>query len=154
MSDVAGRSGTETPDEAHQRPPEVSDATVVAVGRLTEALETLERARGHLYSFHQLTGMADLALGDAVEKLHAAGHPGVAERLGAELVGRNVLFGRWTFQIVEDYDDNYWSVFRRLERAVRAELLAGRRHLFEAEMKEDRRTQGRSGHEARPPAQG
>ena len=28
----------------------------LAVGLVTEALETTERARGHLYSFHQLTG--------------------------------------------------------------------------------------------------
>ena len=37
-----------------------------------------------------------------------------------------------------------------LDRQVRDELVAGRRHLFEAEMKEDRRTRGRRGHEARP----
>jgi len=29
--------------------------------------------------------------------------------------------------------------------------LAGARHVFEAEMKENRRTNGRSGHERRPP---
>jgi hypothetical protein len=38
------------------------DAVVRAVGKLTEALETIERARGHLYSFHQLTADADLQL--------------------------------------------------------------------------------------------
>lgn len=37
-------------------PDGVDEATVEAVGKLTEALETVERARGHLYSFHQLTG--------------------------------------------------------------------------------------------------
>lgn len=31
-----------------------------------------------------------------------------------------------------------------------AELVEGRRHVFEAEMKELRRTQGRCGHEATP----
>ena len=34
---------------------DVDDRTVEAVGKLTEALETVERARGHLYSFHQLS---------------------------------------------------------------------------------------------------
>jgi len=29
----------------------------------------------------------------------------VAERLATELVGRNVLPGRWTFQVVEEFDD-------------------------------------------------
>jgi hypothetical protein len=51
---------------------------------------------------------------------------------------------------VEEFDDNYWSFFRDHERRVRDELQQGQRHVFEAEMKESRRTKGRSGHEPRP----
>lgn len=137
-------------DEQHSRPEGLDDATVEAVGAVSEALEWVERARGHLYSFHQLMGRADLLLGEACDKLRNAGHDAVAERLEAEVVGRNVLYGRWTFQIVEDFDDNYWSVFRDHERQVRDELTQGRRHVFESEMKERRRTQGHPGHEHRP----
>ncbi|MCB0947262.1 MAG: hypothetical protein KDB49_20880, partial [Mycobacterium sp.] len=72
------------------------------------------------------------------------------DRLAEEMVGRNVLYGRWTFQIVEEFDDNYWSVLREHERSVRAELTGGARHVYEAEMKDDRRTRGRPGHEAAP----
>jgi hypothetical protein len=126
----------------------MDDATVEAVGTLSEALECVERARGALYSFHQLIGHADLLLGEACDKLRDAGHGAVAERLETEIVGRNVLYGRWTFQIVEDFDDNYWSVFRDHERRVRDELQHGIRHVFEAEMKERRRTRGRPGHES------
>ena len=133
-----------------RRPAGVSDATVEAVGAVTEALEWVERARGHLYSFHQLMGRADLLLGEACEKLRAAGHDGVAQRLEAEMVGRNVLQGRWTVQIVEEFDDDYWSVLRDHERQVRDALHGGMRHLFESEMKEARRTVGRPHHEARP----
>lgn len=121
-----------------------------AVGKVTEALEFAERARGHLYSFHQLMGHADLLLGEACDALREAGNEAVAERLSTELVGRNVLQGRWTFQVVEEFDDSYWSVFREHERRVRDELLDGARHLHEVRMKEDRRTHGRKGHEARP----
>ena len=67
-----------------------------------------------------------------------------------ELVGRNVIEGRWTFQIVEAYDDDYYATFRELEKAARDALVGGRRHLYEAEMKEERRTGGEPGHEARP----
>jgi len=141
---------SDQPSPDHQRPDGVDDATAEAVGRLTEALETCERARGHLYSFHQLTGEGDLKLGDAVAQLRAAGHDALADRLDRDLVGRNVLQDRWTFQIVEDYDETYWSVFRRLERAVRDELTGGRRHLYEAELKEERRTHGHPDHTARP----
>ncbi|WP_446213780.1 hypothetical protein [Micromonospora sp. IBSANI012] len=138
------------PDRQHRRPDGVTDGTVAALGKLSEALEAVERARGHLYSLHQLIGHADLMLDDAVAQLRAAGHEDLAERVRTELLGRNVIAGRWTFQIVEDFDDNYYAVFRELDRAARDQLVDGRRHLYEAEMKERRRTRGRPGHEARP----
>ncbi len=50
---------------------------------------------------------------------------------------------------MEEFDDGYWSAFREHDRRVREELVDGRRHLFEAEMKEDRRSPGRPAHEAR-----
>jgi hypothetical protein len=138
------------PDPEHRTPAGVDDATVGALGKLSEALETCERARGHLYTFHQLTGSADIELGEAVEALRQAGHVTIADRLADELVGRNVIAGRWTFQIVEDYDDTYWSVFRDLERQAREELAEGRRHLYEARLKQAERTIGRRHHEATP----
>lgn len=138
------------PSPEHRRPGGVSDTTVEALGKLSEALEAVEIARGSLYQFHRLSGTADLTAGEAVELFRKAGHDDVADRVERELVGRNVLPGRWTFQIVEAYDDDYYATFRRLEQAARDELVEGRRHLFEAEMKEDRRTHGRPHHEARP----
>ncbi|MBQ1043253.1 MULTISPECIES: hypothetical protein [unclassified Micromonospora] len=138
------------PDRAHRRPDGVSDATVEALGKLSEALECVERARGHLYELHQLIGHADLMLDDAVEMFRSAGHPALAERIDRELLGRNVIAGRWTFQIVEDFDDGYYALFRELDRQARDELVGGRRHLYEAEMKERRRSRGMPGHEARP----
>ncbi|MBY9074876.1 hypothetical protein K1X13_08605 [Nocardioides sp. WL0053] len=134
----------------HQPPPGVDTRTIEAVGLVTEALETTERARGYLYSFHQLTGSADLKLGEAVDKLHDAGHHDLAEEIEREIVGRNVIPGRWTFQIMEAYDDTYWGPFREMEQRVRDKLTEGRRHLYEAQMKEDRRTHGHRHHTAVP----
>ncbi|MFS0728625.1 hypothetical protein ABC270_00945 [Curtobacterium sp. 1P10AnD] len=138
------------PDAAHQVPEGVSEATVEALGTLSAALEVIEHARGLLYGFHRLTGKADLDLGDAVEQLRKAGHTDLADRIATELVGRNVIAGRWTFQIMEDYDDGYYALAKELEQTARDQLVGGKRHLFEASMKEDRRTQGRRHHEARP----
>jgi hypothetical protein len=138
------------PAPEHFRPTGVSDETVTALGKLSEALEVVEEARGRLYSFHRLCGTADLALGEAVEMLRSAGHEALAERVDGELVGRNVVEGRWSFQLVEEYDDGYYATFQELERSARAELVGGRRHLFEAEMKEERRTDGARHHEAAP----
>lgn len=140
------------PSREHTRPAGVTDETVKATGKLSESLETVEQARGHLYAFHQLMGRADLLAGEASDLLREAGHPEIADRLEAEIIGRNIAEGRWTFQLVEEFDDGYWSDFREFEKQVRTELVAGRRHLFEAEMKEERRTHGRRHHEARPEA--
>ena len=134
----------------HQRPDGVSDATVEALGKISEALEAVEAARGFLYSFHRLSGTADLTLGEGVEGLRKAGHTELADRIDRELVGRNILQGRWSFQVVEEYDDGYYATFKELEQVARDELVGGRRHLFEAEMKEDRRSAGDAGHEAVP----
>lgn len=139
---------TDVADDADGRV--YADGSVEAVGKVTEALEFVERARGHLYSFHQLIGHADLLLGEAADALREAGHTESAERVETELIGHNVLAGRWTFQVVEEFDDSYWSLFREHERRLRDDLLDGARHLHEARMKEKRRTHGRTGHEARP----
>ncbi|MCW8216934.1 hypothetical protein [Streptomyces griseolus] len=138
------------PGGGHVRPPGVGDTTVEAVGALTEALETVERARGHLYTFHQLTGHADLSLDRAVELLRMAGHAGQADRVQREILGRNVVPGCWTYQVVEAYDATYYRPFLEVEAGVRQELVAGHRHLYEAEMKEARRTRGHPDHTARP----
>jgi hypothetical protein len=114
-------------------------ATVEALGKLSEALETVERARGHLYSFHQLSGSADAQLQEGVRMLRAAGHDELAEQIAAGLIGRNVLPDRWTYRIVEEYDDGYWSVFREYENRARQSLAGGRRHLHEAAMKAEER---------------
>ncbi len=141
---------SDRPLPEHTRPEGVSDATVEALGKLSEALEVVEECRGHLYAFHRRSGTADLTLGEAVDLLRKAGHEEQADRIDTELVGRNVVQGRWTFQLVEEYDDGYWTAFRELERAAREQLVEGKRHLFEAEMKERERTPGDPHHTAVP----
>ncbi|MEU7038227.1 hypothetical protein ABZ958_31765 [Streptomyces sp. NPDC046237] len=144
------RTNDDGADRAHKRPEGVTDATVEALGSLSKALETVERARGHLYSFHQLTGRADLELDQAVNLLREAGHDGWADRVQREIVGRNVIPGRWTFQIVEEYNRTYYEPFRQVEQDALADLAEGKDHLFEAEMKEARRSNGHPDHTARP----
>jgi hypothetical protein len=136
--------------DEYRRPDGVDDDTVAAAGTVTEALEWVERARGRLYDFHQMIGHADALLGEAADALEDAGHPELAERIRVEAVGCNVLAGRWTFQVVDEFDDLYYATVSGLEADVRRELLGGRRHVFEAELKDDRRTPGRPGHERRP----
>jgi hypothetical protein len=130
--------------------PDLDDTTVEALGKLSEALEAVEHARGLLYGFHRLTGTSDLTLQEAVELFRKAGHTELADDLERDLVGRNVIADRWTFQIVEDYDANYWTTFRAFDERARTELSDGDRHVFEARMKQRERTPGHPQHEAGP----
>ena len=130
--------------------PDLDDDTVEALGKLSEALETVEQARGLLYGFHQLTGKADLLLQDAVDLLRKAGADELADEIETDLVGRNVIADRWTFQVVEDFDANYWTAFRDFDARARAELADGDRHVYEARMKQRERTKGHPAHEAGP----
>ncbi|MFD9700647.1 hypothetical protein [Lentzea sp. NPDC059081] len=116
----------------------MDDKTIEALGKLGKALETVEQARGHLYTFHQLTGTADFLLDDAISALREAGHHEHADRVQRELLGRNVLPGRWTFEVVEQYDDTYYDVFREVTRDARAKLGNGKRHEHEARLKRER----------------
>ncbi len=137
-------------DDAHARPPDATDDLVAAVGKVSEALECIERARGRLYDFHQITGHAHLLLGDAAEMLRDAGATDSAAFIEQELVGLNVLEGRWTFQMMEEYDDGYYATMKAASQRLRDEHMEGRRHIFEAEMKQRWRTPGAPGQEASP----
>jgi hypothetical protein len=137
-------------DALDRRPSGVDDGTVAAVGKLSEAMEYVIRARGRFYDAHQLIGRADLLLDEAVDGLRAAGHDDLADAIRTDLIGRNVLPGRWTYQIMEEFDDGYYAAFTAADRRAREDVLGGRRHVFEAEMKRERRTPGRRGHDAAP----
>lgn len=138
------------PDEEHRRPDGASDDLVEAVGKVSEALEWVERIRGRLFDFHQMMGRADFLFGDAADALEAAGCAEQAELLRTEVVGRNVLDGRWTFQMVEEFEQHYYRPVQQVEGSIRDSLMEGKRHVFEAELKEQRRTHGHPQHASRP----
>lgn len=136
--DLVGRFGSaKHPDRPvfHQRPADTDDATVEAVGKVSKALEVIEAARGFLYQFHRMSGTADLTLQEAVSELRDAGHGQLADEIDEVLVGRDVVRDMWTFQVVEDYDDGYYRVFKAVEEKVRNLLSDGQHHVYEAELK-------------------
>jgi hypothetical protein len=128
----------------HPRPVGTDDDQVDADGKLSAAFEVIEQARGMLYGFHRMSGQADLALQEAVAALREAGQADLAEEIDEVLVGRDVIPGSWTFQIVEAYDEHYYQVFRAATEKVRRRLADGAPHLFEAEMKVREQTDGAS----------
>ena len=145
--DLIARYGSARhPDRAaaHARPSGTSDEEVDADGKVSAAFEVIEHARGLLYGFHRMSGQADLALQEAVTALRDAGHAELAAEIDEVLVGRDVIPGHWTFQIVEAYDAQYYRVFRAVAEKVRRQLAGGKPHLFEAGMKVQEQTRGGS----------
>lgn len=130
-------------DPVHRAPVGMARDTVDALGKLSAALETIEHARGHLYAFHRLSGTGDLALQEAVDALREAGHSALAGQIDEVLVGRDTIAGRWSFELVEDYDAGYWSVFRDVVTEAHRQLGDAPPHLYEARMKHSE--QGGSG---------
>lgn len=128
----------------------VDDDLVEAIGLASEALEYIERARGALYEFHQLTGHADFGFEEAAERLEEAGHGDDAEVLRRDVIGRNVLDGRWTFQIIEEFEASYYRPVRDAVQRLADTYLEGHRHVYEARLKQARRTHGRRMHEEAP----
>jgi hypothetical protein len=140
MTSLEARFGSaKHPDRPSARPRAagLDDASVAALGKLSEALEVVENARGHLYEFHRMSGMADLTLQEATRDLRRAGHTDLADEIELVLVGRDVVPGHWTFELVEAYDAQYWTVFRAVEEDARNRLAGGVPHVYEAEMKRD-----------------
>jgi hypothetical protein len=130
-----GRAAHPERPVAKQRPAGASDELVAALGKLSEALEVVEEARGLLYTFHRRSGTADRILQEAVQALRDAGEDETAQTVADVLIGRDVIPGCWTFQIVEGYDSQYWQPFHAVEADVRQRFGDGVRHIYEAEMK-------------------
>ena len=115
--------------------------TVDAVGKATKALEYVERARGHLYAFHQMIGRADFLFEESAILLAKAGHRADAHSLWRKVVGRDVLESRWTFEIVERFDDDYYDAAHSEVMGLEERLVAGRRHAHEEALRQRRQSE-------------
>ncbi len=77
-------------------------------------------------------------LDEAVQAFREAGRPEVADRIEQQIIGRDVVAGQWTFELVEGYEDDYYRPFADLERWARDTYAEGRRHLYESQLKHAR----------------
>lgn len=89
---------------------------------------------------------------DVVVMLRDAWHVESAERLEREAGGRNVLEGGGPSRSSRSSRTSTTTRSAPWEKQVRDEPVGRQRHVFEAEMKEARRTSGMPSHEARAPA--
>lgn len=104
----------------------------------TEAIEYVERARGHLYTLHHLLVRADILFAEVAASLQAQGRADEAELLQDHVIGRNVIDDRWSFELVEGFDDSYYSPVTEAVRDLEGRTVGGRRHARESVLKQHR----------------
>lgn len=103
-----------------------------------EAIEYIERARGHLYTLHHLLVRADILFSEAATSLREQGHPDEAEILETRVIGRNVIDDRWSFEVVEAFEDGFYGPVSGAVRDIERRTVGGRRHALDAAVKQAR----------------
>jgi hypothetical protein len=107
--------------------------------------EHLYRAYGHLISFHHAVGHAMNRLRDAEAELAAAGHADHADVLRNDLLPAGVVDDRWTYELVEAFEDGFLADATDFESTIRAELAGGKRHVTERNQQAEWRSRAADG---------
>jgi hypothetical protein len=143
--DLRERASTDrVPSPAGEVPFELLDTMATA----TEAMEYIERARGNLYTLHHLLVRADLLFAEVAASLRAQGHDDEAGLLEQQVIGRNVLENRWSFEVVEAFDDGFYGPVSGAVRDLERRTVGGQRHAREAALKRYRTTPQSTGDES------
>lgn len=109
-----------------------SGAERAALHELTLGMEWIHRAHGHLLAFHHSTGHGMDHLAEAETLFREAGHVELADTIRDEYLPRGVIDGdRWSYDVVEDFEDGVFRDLQAFETAVRAEVADGKRHVAE-----------------------
>ena len=112
-----------------------------AAAKLSEALEYVERARGRPTPSTSSPATRTCCWTRS-SRLWRDRSPDLIETIRHQLYGLDVLFGRWTFEVVEEFDSGFYAAWLDVEKQVRQELTGGRRHTFEARLKAERQARG------------
>lgn len=122
-----GRMAQRRTDENELSLLDQQEETLQANHELLSAYEYVIRARGALYEFHHLIAQADSLFESAAKHLNEVGHPECAGYV-QRVVGRDVLPGLRTHELVEGFDDSYWRDANDAENEVRKRIMHNVRH--------------------------
>jgi hypothetical protein len=111
---------------------DLTEPEVDAIHHVELAVEWLRRAHGDLVAFHHEVGHAMDHLADAEAGLRDAGRTDLADTLRDEYLPRGVLDdGRWSYDVLESYEDAFLEPLSDFESETRDRLVDGRRHVAE-----------------------
>jgi len=110
----------------------LSEAELEALHEVELGLEWAQRAQGCLLEFHHATGHGMDHLCRAEEQFREAGHDDLADTIRDDLLPHGVVDeDRWSYDVLEHFQESLLAETRALERQVRRELADGKRHVRE-----------------------
>ncbi|RQH03416.1 hypothetical protein [Natrarchaeobius oligotrophus] len=123
---------TDDSSTADRPVPSLTDDECEALHEVELALEWLLRAQGSLLEFHHATGHGMDHLAEAESLLRDTGHDELANAVRCELLPHGVVDGdRWSYDVLEDFQETLLAETVSLEHRVRHELADGERHVRE-----------------------
>ncbi|WP_306053938.1 hypothetical protein [Natronococcus wangiae] len=114
---------------------ELTDAEEEALHELQLGIEYVHRAYGTLLQFHHELGHAMDRMGTAEARLREAGHEEWADQLRDEHLPAGAISDRWTFELVEEFSEDFLEDVDAFEGEVREELADGLDHVTERQQK-------------------
>ena len=110
----------------------LSETELEALHEVELGLEWAQRAQGSLLEFHHATGHGMDHLCRAETRLRAAGHDDLADAIRDDLLPHGVVDDdRWSYDVLEHFQESLLAETRVLEQRVRRELADGERHVRE-----------------------
>ncbi|MFD1563383.1 hypothetical protein ACFR99_07470 [Haloarchaeobius amylolyticus] len=110
----------------------LSERELEALHEVELGLEWAQRAQGYLLEFHHATGHGMDHLYRAETHLRATGHDDLADTIRDDLLPHGVVDeDRWSYDILETFQESLLVETRALEHRVRQELADGQRHVRE-----------------------
>lgn len=125
--------------------PELTTGEEAALHRAGLGIEWLRRAHGSLVEFHHATGHAMDHLYEAEKTLRECGHAELADKLRDDLLSKGAVDDRWTYDLVESFDEGLLADATAIESGLRETLADGERHI--TERKQERRWKRRANDE-------
>jgi len=134
-------------NEEHER--SLDETERAALHEVELGIEHLQRAHGHLVSFHHAVGRGMDHLATAEAELRDAGYDALADAIRDEFLPRGVLEGRhsedrgrWSYDVLETYEEAFLDDIVAFGEAATDRIADGLRH--PAERAQEREWRGRS----------
>jgi len=111
--------------------PDLTDTEAEAVHEIELGIEWLHRAYGELVELHHKTGHGFDHFDEAVSLLREAGRDDLADTLEQEHLSSGIVDGRWTYDLLEAFDEGLYDDLTDFEHRAREQITDGKRHVVE-----------------------